>query len=40
MDEAAKNCTPKGTEDKGQQDTIQKGHTYIGLMNNVERKEN
>jgi len=40
MDEAAKNCTPKGKEERGQHNTIQMGHTYFGLMTSVERKEN
>jgi len=40
MDEAAKNCKPKGKEERGQHNKIQMGHTYIGLMTSVERKEN
>lgn len=40
MDDAVKNCTPKGKEERGQHNTKQMGHTYIGLMTSVEGKEN
>jgi hypothetical protein len=40
MEEAAKNCTPTGKEERGKHNTIQMGHIYIGLMTSLERKEN